>query len=504
MKKTHYITTDVLTIATIRQIIANDWCLQLSEEATSNIVQSREYLSRKLTSQKDPVYGINTGFGSLCNVKIANEYLTELQENLVLSHACGVGEVVPDSIVRLMLLLKIQSLSYGHSGIELSTVKMLIDFYNHKIYPVIYTQGSLGASGDLAPLAHLALPLFGKGEVRINSERFSAQEILERYNWAPLKLQAKEGLALLNGTQFMSAYAVHLLMESGKYGYYADLIGSISYDAFLCRKQPLDERIHSIRPHKGQIKTAERLRLFLSGSELLEVAKNHVQDPYSFRCIPQVHGATKDTLDFVLKTVETEINSVTDNPNIFVEDDVILSGGNFHGQPLALALDYFAIAIAELGSISERRIFQLISGSRNLPAFLVNDPGLHSGLMIPQYVAASIVSQNKQLCTPASVDSIVSSNGQEDHVSMGANAATKALSVLQNLERILAIELLTASQAMVFRKPLKSSPFLEKFLNIYRTHVSFVEKDRILHDDIEKTCSFFNTYSVADAFAVDF
>lgn len=504
MNRTHFINADVLTIDTINRIVTQDLKLELSDEAVVKIENCRAYLDKKLKLQKEPVYGINTGFGSLCNVKISNEHLATLQENLVVSHACGTGDKVPSEIVRLMLLLKIQSLSYGYSGIELKTVKRLIDFYNHKIYPVVYTQGSLGASGDLAPLAHLVLPLFGKGEVCINEVQLTSSEMLKKFNWEPLSLNSKEGLALLNGTQFMSAYAVYLLIEGKKYSYLADLISCISYDAFMCKKQPIDLRIHKIRPHKGQLETAERMNTFLEGSELIDVEKMYVQDPYSFRCIPQVHGATKDTIRFVQKTVVTEINSVTDNPNIFIEDDLILSGGNFHGQPLALALDYFAIALSELGSISERRIFQLISGNRNLPAFLVNDPGLNSGLMIPQYVAAGIASQNKQLCTPASVDSIVSSNGQEDHVSMGANCATKALAVLKNIERILAIELLTASQAMVFREPLKTSPFLEKYLKAYRVKVNFVKKDRVLHYDIEKTCAFFKAYTASESFPADF
>ena len=494
----------MLTLATIRNVLENDLQLALSDAAVANIEKSRNYLDNKLRSQTEPIYGINTGFGSLCNVKISNDFLAELQENLVVSHACGTGECIPDLIVRLMLLLKIQSLSYGHSGIRLATVKRLIDFYNHKVYPIVYSQGSLGASGDLAPLAHLVLPLFGKGEVRIDEKQMPASRMLHKFKWKSLKLEAKEGLALLNGTQFMSAYAVYLLIESEKFSYLADLIASISFDAFLCKKQPLDLRIHKIRPHKGQIETAKRLRFFLTGSVLMDTEKMHVQDPYSFRCIPQVHGATKDSLEFIKNTVTTEINSVTDNPNIFVEDDLILSGGNFHGQPLALGLDYLAIALSELGNISERRIFQLISGKRHLPEFLVNDPGLNSGLMIPQYVAASIVSQNKQLCTPASVDSIVSSNGQEDHVSMGANGATKAFKVMENLERILSIELLTAAQAIAFRKPLKSSPFLETFLKNYRSFVSFVEKDRVLHDDIKKTSAFLKSCTMTDSFFVDF
>ena len=498
MDNTHYISTEILSLEIVHEIISQNKSLELSEEAKVNIQKCRDYLDKKMASHSAPIYGINTGFGSLCNVKISNENLSKLQENLVKSHSCGTGEEVPAAIVKLMLLLKIQSLSYGHSGIQLQTVERLIAFYNNDILPVIYTQGSLGASGDLAPLAHLSLPLLGEGEVYFEGNKVSSKVIMERFNWEPIVLKSKEGLALLNGTQFMSAYGAHILMKANKFSYLADLIGAISLEGFDGRIEPFDELIHFIRPHKGQIVTANRVKDFLEGSEIIEQEKTHVQDPYSFRCIPQVHGASKDAIDYVKKVFKTEINSVTDNPNIFIESDRIISGGNFHGQPLALALDFMAIALAELGSISERRTYQLISGLRNLPAFLVDNPGLNSGLMIPQYTAASIASQNKQLATPASVDSIVSSNGQEDHVSMGANGATKALRVMENLERILAIELMNASQAIDFRRPLQSSDFIEMFLSAYREEVPFVKEDRILHYDIEKTVAFLNSFQIED------
>lgn len=415
-----------------------------------------------------------------------------------MSHACGTGQEVPRDIVKLMLLLKIQSLSYGNSGVQLATVERLIDFYNHDVLPVVFEQGSLGASGDLAPLAHLSLPLLGMGEVDYKGKRCAASEVLSDFGWQPIVLQSKEGLALLNGTQFMSAYGAHVLMRACKYSWLADLIGAISLEGFDGRREPFNELIHLIRPHKGQIVTAQRVLGFLSDSQIIAQSKQHVQDPYSFRCIPQVHGASKDAIDYVKKTFRTEINSVTDNPNIFIDSDQIISGGNFHGQPLALALDFLAIALSELGSISERRTYQLISGLRGLPPFLVNNPGLNSGFMIPQYTAASIASQNKQLCTPASADSIVSSNGQEDHVSMGANAATKALRVMDNLERILAIELMNASQAVEFRRPLQSSEFIESFLKAYRTEVPLVDQDRILHYDIEKSVAFLRTFVIEE------
>lgn len=496
METTHYISSDLLSIDMINEIVFQGKQLALSEEAIVNIEKCRKYLDDKMQSNSTPIYGINTGFGSLCNVKISNENLSKLQENLVKSHACGTGEEVPHEIVKIMLLLKIQSLSYGHSGVQLVTVQRLIDFYNNDIFPVIYTQGSLGASGDLAPLAHLSLPLLGEGEVYVDGFRQPASKVLEKFGWEPIVLQSKEGLALLNGTQFMSAYGVYCLIKAEKISYLADVIGAVSLEGFDGRLEPFTDLIHLVRPHKGQVQTAERMRDLLEDSEIIAQPKVHVQDPYSFRCIPQVHGASKDTIDYVKKVFRTEINSVTDNPNIFVGEDLIISGGNFHGQPLALALDFLGIALSELGSISERRTYQLISGLRNLPAFLVNDPGLNSGFMIPQYTAASIASQNKQLATPSSIDSIVSSNGQEDHVSMGANAATKTLRIVENVERILAIELLNGSQALEFRRPLQSSEFIESFVKSYREEVSFVSEDRILHYDIEKSVSFLNSFQI--------
>jgi histidine ammonia-lyase len=496
METTHYISSELLSIEKINEIISHGLKIELSEEARVNIEKCRTYLDEKMKSHDKPIYGINTGFGSLCNVIISNENLSKLQENLVKSHACGTGDEVPQEIVKLMLLLKVQSLSYGHSGVQLATVERLIDFYNNDILPVVYTLGSLGASGDLSPLAHMSLPLLGEGEVNYNGFRQPAHKVLESFDWKALVLKSKEGLALLNGTQFMSAYGVYCLIKADRLSYLADLIGAVSLEGFDGRSEPFTDLIHLIRPHKGQVITAERMLEFTEGSEIINQDKLHVQDPYSFRCIPQVHGASKDTIDYVKKVFRTEINSVTDNPNIFVGEDKIISGGNFHGQPLALALDFLCLGLAELGSISERRTYQLISGLRGLPAFLVSDPGLNSGFMIPQYTAASIVSQNKQFATPASIDSIVSSNGQEDHVSMGANAATKTLKIVENLERILAIELLNGSQALEFRRPLKSSEFIEMFIKSYREEVSFVKEDRILHYDIEKSIVFLNSFQI--------
>lgn len=503
MDSYHYISSAVLDLHVINDIIRNRKKLDLSDEARVNIEKSRNFLDQKIKQNDRPIYGINTGFGSLCNVKISSGHLTELQENLVMSHACGTGNIVAKPIVRLMLLLKIQSLSYGNSGVALETVQRLIKFYNEDILPVVFEQGSLGASGDLAPLAHLALPLIGKGEVYFKGERISSSWMLKELELQPLKLQSKEGLALLNGTQFMSAHGIHALLDSYKLCYLADVISAVSIDAFNCNMSPFDELVHSVRPHRGQIKTAERLREFLKGSEIAEKEKDIVQDPYSFRCIPQVHGATKDTLSFVRKTFKTEINSVTDNPNIFIEADKIISGGNFHGQPLALALDFLAIAMAEIGNISERRVYQLVSGSRGLPTFLVENPGLNSGFMIPQYTAASIVSQNKMFAFPSSTDSIVSSNGQEDHVSMGANGASKILKVTDNIYTILAIELFNASQALHYREPAKTSDFLNQFVNAFREIVPIVKEDQVMAEHIHNSKEFLLGFEIEENLLLD-
>ncbi len=486
----HHINTYHLSIERINYILKHNLTLALSETSIEKIEKCRSYLDHKMSNTEIPVYGINTGFGSLYNVKINDQDLEQLQKNLVMSHACGTGELVPERIVKIMLLLKIQSLNYGHSGVQLSTVQRLIDFYNHNIIPVVYTKGSLGASGDLSPLAHLCLPMIGLGEVMYQGKIYTGEEINKLMSWDEIHFKSKEGLALLNGTQFMSAYAVYSIILSERLSNQADLISCISLDAYDGRIDAFNPLIHKVRPHNGQVETANKITSYLEGSEIIKQAKEHVQDPYSFRCIPQVHGATKDTINYVKQVVTTEINSVTDNPNVFPDEDIIISGGNFHGQPLALVMDFLAIAMAEIGNISERRTYQLISGLRKLPAFLVENPGLSSGFMIPQYTAASIVSENKQLCSPASVDSIVSSNGQEDHVSMGANAATKLLRVLENVERVLGIELLNAAQALEFRRPLKSSKIIEKYLSEYRKVVSRNNVDRYLSIDIRNSALF--------------
>jgi histidine ammonia-lyase len=495
----HSISRKRLNIETVHTIYKEDVQLSLSQESVDSINACRAYLDTNFGKEDSPaIYGINTGFGSLCNTHIDHTQLEQLQHNLLVSHSCGTGAQIPDAVVRLMLFLKIQSLSYGHSGVSLDVVERLVFFFNNNILPVVYEQGSLGASGDLAPLAHLSLPLIGEGDVMYQGKQVKAAKVLGALGLKPLRLRSKEGLALINGTQFMLAYAVIQVIDAHHLWYWSHITAAMSLDGFDCNLSPFDERIHLIRPHSGQLRSAGLIRELLEDSKIAASEKINVQDPYSFRCVPQVHGATWDTLSFVTKTILTEVNAVTDNPNIFPGSETIISGGNFHGQPLALALDFLAIAVSELGSISERRTFQLMSGTRGLPAFLVNDAGLNSGLMIVQYTAASIASQNKQLCTPASIDSIVSSNGQEDHVSMGANAATKGSRVIENVWTILAIELLAATQALDFRNA-ATAPFLAMLHKSFREAVPPHVTDRVLHDDIINSCDFIKNTPVEQA-----
>ena len=489
--KQHIISRAHLTHKDVIRAVRENYTLSLSEESKAAIAKCREYLDRKAVESPTPIYGVTTGFGSLCNISIANDELSTLQKNLVMSHSCGTGDRVPTEIVRIMIMLKVQSLSYGHSGVQVATVERLIDMFNRHYSPVVYQQGSLGASGDLAPLAHLSLPILGLGEVETaEGEIISGEEMNRREGWEPLTLQSKEGLALLNGTQFMASYGVWSLDKAERLSDLADQIGAMSLEAFDGRIDPFADNVHQVRPHNGQIVTAARFRELLEGSELIAQPKKHVQDPYSFRCIPQVHGASKDAIAYVASVIETEINSATDNPTVFPDEDVVVSAGNFHGQPLALVLDYLAIAMAELGNISERRTYKLISAQRGLPSFLVAKPGLNSGFMIPQYTAASIVSQTKGLCMPASVDSIPSSQGQEDHVSMGSNAATKSARVADNVERVLAIELLNSAQALEFRRPLRSSEPIEKLFADFRAVVPFVDTDMVMYPLIAKAVEF--------------
>ena len=486
----HKISAAHLTIEEVGAILENHATLELSDDARQRIVRCRKYLDKKIAESDVPIYGVTTGFGSLCNVSVDKDRLAQLQVNLIMSHACGVGSRVPNDIVKIMLFLKAQSLSYGYSGCQVETVERLIDFFNNDVYPVVYTQGSLGASGDLVPLAHLCLPLLGKGEVEYKGERMSGKALLQKMNWEPIQLASKEGLALLNGTQNMNAYAVWAVLQSERLCDWADKIGVMSLEAYDGRIEPFTHAVHAVRPHKGQIDTAAHIRELLDGSELIKQPKVNVQDPYSFRCMPQVHGASKDTLAYVRSVIEIELNAATDNPTVCPDDDLVISAGNFHGEPIAQPMDFLAIALCELSNISERRIYKLISGTRNLPSFLVAKPGLNSGFMIPQYAAASIVSQSKMYSTPASVDSIPSSQGQEDHVSMGANAATKLYQVVLNTERVLAIELFNAAQALEFRRPLKSSPAIEAIYAAYRKVVPFIENDEFMSPHIAQSVEF--------------
>lgn len=488
--KIHKISAEHLSIERIGEIVYGGYQIQLSYDAQKRIVECRKYLDRKIEETTSPIYGVTTGFGSLCNVSIGPDYLAQLQINLMMSHACGTGDRVPNDIVKIMLLLKIQSLSYGFSGCQLATVNRLIDFFNNDVYPVVYMQGSLGASGDLVPLAHLTLPLVGLGEVEYQGEVITGADMLQRLEWQPIQLASKEGLALLNGTQNMGAFAVWALLQSRRLSEWADRIAAMSLDAYYGLTAPFIDAVHQVRPHKGQIATAARMRQLLEGSEIVEKPKQYVQDPYSFRCIPQVHGTVKDTIDYVASAVDVEVNSATDNPTVCPDDDLIISAGNFHGEPIAMPMDFLAIALCELANISERRIYKLVSGTRGLPSFLVANPGVNSGFMITQYTAASVVSLNKTLSTPSSVDSIPSSQGQEDHVSMGANAAIKLYKVVLNTERVLAIELFNAAQALDFRRPLKSSPAVEALHDSYRKVVPFIVDDEVMYPHIAKSVEF--------------
>ncbi|MGP1624711.1 histidine ammonia-lyase [Prevotella koreensis] len=486
----HKISAEHLSIERVGEIIYNGYKIELSDDAKQRIERCRNYLDEKIASNPEPVYGVTTGFGSLCNVSVSKDQLTQLQINLIKSHACGTGERVPNDIVKIMLLLKIQSLSYGYSGCKLDTVQRLVDFFNNGVYPIVYRQGSLGASGDLVPLAHLCLPLVGLGEVEYEGSVISGEEMLHRKNWTPIELASKEGLALLNGTQNMSSFAVWALLQAYRLSDWADRIASMSLDAYDGRIEPFTEAVHLVRPHKGQLETAARMKEMLEGSELIKTPKTHVQDPYSFRCAPQVHGAVKDTIRYVTSVIDTEINSATDNPTVCPDEDLIISAGNFHGEPIALPIDFLSIAMSELANISERRIYRLVSGTRNLPSFLVANPGLNSGFMITQYTAASCVSLNKSLAMPSSVDSIPSCQDQEDHVSMGANAAIKLYKVILNVERVLAIELFNAAQALDFRKPLKSSPKIMEIYDEYRKTVPFIEDDKLMYPYIQRSIEF--------------
>jgi histidine ammonia-lyase len=466
-----------ITSSELLKIVESGDSVRLHPEAKKRVAECYEYIQNKIANSDDLIYGINTGFGSLCNTVISKNNLQLLQENLIQSHACGMGDLVPVEIVKVMILLKVLSLGKGHSGVQLTTVERLLDMYNEDVLPVLYEQGSLGASGDLAPLAHLALPLIGLGEVQTADGIKPASDFDFHKDY---RLKAKEGLALINGTQFMLAYACTCVVEGMNVWRAAQNISALSTLAYDARLEPFYPESHRIRNQAGQIESASQLFKWLNACSSMHDHKKHVQDPYSFRCIPQVHGASLDAILHAEEIFEREINAVTDNPNIFPDEDKVLSAGNFHGQALALQLDFLAIALSEIASISERRLYKLIRGERDLPAFLMHETGLNSGFMIAQYTAASIVSQNKQLCTPASVDSMVSSNGQEDHVSMGANSATKCLRVLHNTQRVLGIEYMLACQAIDIRGTDWIDGHLTAVHGVLRKKIPFLEKDAYL------------------------
>ena len=468
----------------------NNSMLQLRQQSDP-VRNSRKIVDHALLDG-NAHYGINTGFGVLANKRISSDDLAILQKNILLSHACGMGDPVPPDITRLMLQLKIHSLSLGYSGVSEQTFKQLLDLEEHGILPWIPSRGSVGASGDLAPLAHMCLPLIGRGEVWNDtlSDRIPAAGVLEAKGIQPIGLQAKDGLALINGTQMMAAYGAFVLERTLGLQREADLLAAMSLEALQGSAVPFDERIHAIRPHQGQQDVASNIRTLLEGSEILASHRDcgKVQDPYSLRCVPQVHGASRDALSYARQCIEIEINSVTDNPLVFKEGD-ILSGGNFHGQPLALAMDFAAIALAELGSISERRTYLLLEGHDGLPKLLMKDTGVNSGFMIPQYTAAALVSENKILCHPASVDSIPTSLGQEDHVSMGSISAFKLLSVLMNVERILAVELLTTAQALDFRSEFSPGHGVALAHQSLRREVRHADQDYEVRNDLDQCAS---------------
>lgn len=478
----HILTLRPLSLHEINEVIKENKIISLGEDCRNRVNENRAYLESKIAQDDKTVYGINTGFGSLCNTIIPQKGLEELQRNLVLSHSCGTGPTIPNHIAKIVLLLKIKNLSLGCSGVRVSLIERLIEMYNRDMIPELFEMGSLGASGDLAPLAHLAATLLGEGNVIFGGKKISAKEGLKILGQEPFILGAKEGLALLNGTQFSTGYALYGVLEANRLLSLANHTAALSMDAFMCSLDPLDEDIHRVRNQEGQMAVAQQIRILLKETQLAGHGKYSVQDPYSFRCVPQVHGASHDAIKYASNIIEREINAVTDNPNIFDREDKILSGGNFHAQPIALALDFLAIALSELGSISERRTYIFLGANRELPPFLINNAGINSGMMILQYTAASIASQNKQLCTPASIDSIISCNGQEDHVSMAANAGTKCYRVVQNLKSLIAIELILAAQAKDFRLGKKSGSKIENLHNDFRRNVPFLETDMYSKD----------------------
>jgi histidine ammonia-lyase len=467
-------------------MIAKGACIGKIDVEIEEKVNNSAQLVQKIVDNKQVVYGINTGFGPLCDTLISAAEVQQLQHNLIISHAVGVGNAIELVIAKLMLICKVQALAFGYSGVTLQVIERIIWHIENDIIPFVPEKGSVGASGDLAPLSHLFLPLIGKGKVWYNNEWHKTEFVLQQYNLKPLVLQAKEGLGLINGTQFILANAVWGMYKMEHLANVADVAGALSLEAFMGSTAPFKTALHDIRNYKGTQLVATRLQKILSGSEIVVSHQNcdRVQDPYSIRCMPQVHGASRNALQHLAELIEVELNSVTDNPVILNENEVI-SGGNFHGQPLAMAIDYATVATAELGNISDRRCYLLLEGKFGLPKLLMQNTGINSGFMIPQYTTAALVTENKTMCFPASADSIPTSLGQEDHVSMGSISARKWLKVIENLEHIFAIELLYGYQAISFRAPLKTSVFLQNVINTIATKVDVAVKDKEFYYDIQ-------------------
>jgi len=475
---------DQLTVKKVIEIMHGNLRAQLTDKVIKAVNSCRNKVETMASNNK-PIYGINTGFGPLCDVQITPEETNKLQENLLITHAVGVGEPIDKHLSKLMLICKVHALCQGFSGIRIEVIERIIYFIDKDLLPVVPKQGSVGASGDLAPLSHLFLPLIGEGEFWVDNEIVPASQILKKHDLAPIQLQAKEGLALINGTQFILAHAILGLHKMNYLLDLADLAGAMSIEGYKGSASPFKKALHTIRPFKGNLKVAERMRMLFKDSENIMSHENceRVQDPYSMRCIPQVHGASRNAFYHLNDLVKIEMNAVTDNP-IVLSDTEAISGGNFHGQPLAMALDYASIAVSELGNIADRRCYLLIEGKYGLPRLLTASGGLNSGFMIPQYTTAALVTENKSLCFPPSADSIPTSLGQEDHVSMGSISGRKFNQILGNLEKILAIELMYATQAMEFRRPIKFSDIVEQNFKIIREKVNKLEEDRILKDDI--------------------
>jgi histidine ammonia-lyase len=477
---------DRLTIGMVNDILSGNLKYKIDEDTKEKILKANS-LTKKAASKDEPIYGVNTGFGVLCSTKISPKDTAELQYNLLKSHSAGVGDFLEDKIVKIMLLLKAHSLSFGYSGVQLETIERILWFVEKNIFPAVPEQGSVGASGDLAPLAHLFLPLIGHGFVKYENQVIHTSKLYEELNVKPIKLGPKEGLALINGTQFMTAHAVKALIRMKNVLENADIIGAMTLESLMGSVKPFDERLHNLRAYKSCLYVAHKFRKLLQNSDIL---KSHtdcdrVQDPYSLRCIPQVHGASWNAYLHLKEIITTEMNSVTDNPIVFTEDDII-SGGNFHGQPIALPMDYAAFAMSEIGNISDRRTYLLLEGKAGLPILLMKDTGINSGFMIPQYTSAALVTENKTLCFPASADSVPTSLGQEDHVSMGSISSRKLNKILDNLENILSVELLSAAQAFDFRKPLKSSVILEECHHYVREIIDHADEDRIFANDLKR------------------